>query len=303
VTIQGSDFSLACIVALALFVVIMAPRSLFHLATAIVGLARRSGAPMDRWLVAMALAFLACAGLALATGEFNARAHTLVDRYEVVILSFLFFAAPPALQVARAWFNTRRQEARALSHALSALAVLALPASMAIPTAALMQAQQQPAPPVAGQAQPATQLPAAPTSNSAAAEVADDRYFTDNEFANDPVDYPQAAWLAANTSFSFSLPSPPDQTGRIFYQEIPLFTGFWFDQTADALSLEATDTFGALISRITYVRANWAFALAVFIYKLLSALVLVAVSFDAVIAPLAVRFRKVIHRGARGHAG
>jgi hypothetical protein len=301
VTIQGSDFSLACIIALALFVVIMAPRSLFHLGAAVVGLARRSGAPMDRWLVAMALAFLACAGLALATGVFNARAHSLVDRYEVVILSFLFFAAPPALQVARAWFNTRRQQARGLSHALSALAILALPASMAIPTAALMQAQQ-PAPPTAGQAPAASaQPPAAPPAGSAA--LADDRFFTDNEVANDPVDYPQAAWLAANTSFSLSLPAPPDLTGRIFYQEIPLFTGFWFDQTADALSLEASDTFGALISRITFVRANWAFSLAVFIYKLLSALVLVAVSFDAVIAPLAVRFRKVIHRGGHAHGG
>ena len=58
------------------------------------------------------------------------------------------------------------------------------------------------------------------------------------------------------------------------------------------LTFDATDTFGILVSPITHVRANWAFSLAVFGYKLLCALVLVAVTFDAVLRPIGERIRR-----------
>jgi hypothetical protein len=51
-----------------------------------------------------------------------------------------------------------------------------------------------------------------------------------------------------------------------------------------------------LISRITNVPANWAFALAVEGYKLLCALVLVAVTFDVFLRPMADRIRRVRRR-------
>ncbi len=286
-TIEASDFSLASIVALAAFLAIMAPRAAAHVINLLVGRLTGRERHADRWLVAIAVSMLLCATLAAATGAFNARAHTLVSQSEAVTLSFLFFALPSVLQVARAWFNSRARQAAALSHVLVALAVLSLPAAMAIPTAALLQAQASPT------AQPAP----APADNPAAA-IVNERFFTDNEVANDPEDYPIATWLDQNLSVSHAFAPHPGAVGANFIKDVPLFTGFWFDQTADVLTFEATDTFGALVSRITYVRANWAFSLAVFLYKLLCALVLVAVSFDAFIAPLAARFRRGPHRRA-----
>ena len=284
-TIEASDFSLASIVALAAFLAIMAPRSAAHVINLLIGgLTGRERRP-DRWLVAIAASMALCAVLAAATGVFNARAHTLVSQSEAVTLSFLFFALPSVLQVARAWFNSRARQAAGLSHVLVALAVLSLPAAMAIPTAALLQAQASPT---------ARPVPA-PADNPAAA-IVNERFFTDNEVANDPEDYPIATWLDQNLTVSRAFAPRPGAAGVNFIKDVPLFTGFWFDQTADVLTFEATDTFGALVSRITYVRANWAFSLAVFLYKLLCALVLVAVSFDAFIAPLAARFRRGTHR-------
>ena len=168
-----------------------------------------------------------------------------------------------------------------------ALAILSLPAAMAIQTAALLRAQASP-----------TGQPAPAASDNPAAAVVNERFFTANEVANDPEDYPIATFLKRNLTVTGSVPTPSDLIGRNAIKDIPLVTGFWFDQTADVLTFEATDTFGALVSRITYVRANWAFSLAVFLYKLLCALVLVAVSFDAFIAPLAARFRRATHRRA-----
>ena len=284
-TIEASYFSLASIAALALFLGIMAPRAVWHTLTVIAGRIRGEPAPADRWLVAIAVSMLLCAGLALGTGVFTAKARNLLNQSETVTLSFLFFALPSVLQVARAWEGSRAHRAQGLSHALEALAVLSLPAAMAIPTAALLQAQAAPA-----------GAPAAAPADNPAAAVANARYFTDNEVANDPEDYPIATFLGRNLTWDHTLPPDPTLIGRTFYKDVPLFTGFWFDQTADVLTFEATDTFGALVSRITYVRANWAFSLAVFLYKLLCALVLVAVSFDAFIAPLATRFRRAAHR-------
>lgn len=285
VTIEASYFSLASIAALVVFLAIMAPRALLHTAAAIIGRLTGRPAPVDRWLVAIAVFMLLCAGLAVGAGMFNTKAHSLLNQSESVTLSFLFFALPSVLQVARAWFNSRARHALGLSHVLVALAVLSLPAAMAIPTAALLQAQ----------ASPTGQPAAAPADNPAAA-VVNERYFTDNEVANDPEDYPIATFLGRNLTWSQTFAPDPTLMGRNFYKDVPLFTGFWFDQTADVLTFEATDTFGALVSRITYVRANWAFSLAVFLYKLLCALVLVAVSFDAFIGPLAARFRRPAHR-------
>jgi hypothetical protein len=282
-TIQASDFSLICIVAMVLFLAIMAPRAIYHSGRALYDRLTGKPTPIDRWLVAIAVSMLLCAGLALGTDLFTAKAHSLLDQSEGVTLSFLFFAAPSVLQVARAWFNSRAKQARGLSHALVALAVLSLPAAMAIPTAALLQSA------------PGAGVQAAPADNPAAG-VANERYFTDNEVANDPEDYPAAAFLQRNLTWSQTVPWPTDMRGKTFYTDVPLFTGFWVDQTADVLTFEASDTFGALVSRITFVRANWAFALAVFLYKLLCALVLVAVSFDAFIAPLLHRFARTPRR-------
>jgi hypothetical protein len=284
VTIEASDFSLASIAALIVFLGIMGPRALLHTTSALIGRLTGRPAPVDRWLVAIAVAMLLCAGLAVGTGVFNTKAHDLVSQSEGVTLSFLFFALPSVLQVARAWFNSRARQAQALSHVLVALAVLSLPAAMAIPTAAMLQAQASP-----------TSQPAA--ADNPAAAIVNERFFTDNEVANDPEDYPIAGFHEQNLTITHVFAPHPGLVGRNFIKDVPLFTGFWFDQTADVLTFEATDTFGALVSRITYVRANWAFSLAVFLYKLLCALVLVAVSFDAFIAPLAARFRRATHRG------
>jgi hypothetical protein len=275
-TVDISYFSIASILALIVFIAIMIPRSLFHAGHVVFTSFSSKKAPADRWLVAIAVSFLVCLGLSLATGLFNARAHTLLDDYESVTLSFLFFAAPAVLQVLRAWMNSRTKKARVLSHLLVALAILSLPASMAVPTAALLQstADAAPQPAAAGAITPVTSL-------------MDERYFTDSEIANDPDDYPIAAFLNANFSWSHTFSPGRRMMGQNFYREIPTFTAFWFDQTANALSFEATDTFGVLVSPITHVRANVGFSLAVFLYKLLCGLVLVAVSFDAVIGPLA----------------
>jgi len=288
VTIEASYFSLASIAALVVFLGIMAPRALWHTGAAIIGQLTGKPAPVDRWLVAIAVSMLLCAGLAVGTGVFNTRAHDLVGQSEAVTLSFLFFALPSVLQVARAWFNSRARQARGLSHVLVALAVLSLPAAMAIPTSALLQAQ----------ASPTGQATVVPADNPAAA-IVNERFFTDNEVANDPEDYPIAIFLEQNLTVTHTFGPHPGLLGGNVLKDIPLFTGFWFDQTADVLTFEATDTFGALVSRITYVRANLAFSLAVFLYKLLCALVLVAVSFDAFIGPLAARFRRAAHH----HAG
>jgi hypothetical protein len=273
-TIEVSYFSLASIAALVLFLGVMIPRSLFHLLAVAFGGVSGKRMMADRWLIAIAVAFLLCGAMGLATGVFHATAQGLFDTYEGVALSFLFFAAPAVLQVLRAWKNTHAKKVKALSHALVALAVLSLPASMAIPTAALLQLT----------AAPAGQPGAAPADNPAAA-VADVRYFTDNNVANDPVDYPIAVWLQDNFSWKHTYAPDPTMMGKNFYREIPTYTGFWFDQTTEALTFEGTTTFGAEVSRITQVPANYAFALAVFLYKLLCGLVLVAVSWDTLIKP------------------
>lgn len=266
-TVNISYFSLVSIWALALFLTIMIPRALFHLGHVIVGAITRKPVPTDRWLIAIAVAMLVCAGLALAAEVFKTRAENLLAQSEALVLNLLLFAAPAVLQVLRAFFRRRTQQARGLSHALLALAILSLPASMATATAALLQS---------------TSGAAAPADNPAAA-IADSSYFTDNGVANDPVDYPIATFLQKNFSFTHTF-----KAGRAvdFYRQIPVFTGFWFDETADVLSFDGTDTFGVLISPITFVRANWAMSLAVFVYKLVCALVLVAVTFDAAVRPL-----------------
>ena len=281
-TIEASDFSLICIGAMILFLGIMAPRALFHLGQVTVGAVAGDRPRVDRWLIAIAVSILLCTGLWLGTGLFNAKAHTLLDRYDLVALSFLFFAAPSGLQIARAWFNSRHREAGGLNHALVALAILALPASMAIPTAALMEAVAAP-------------QDQAAASDNPASGVANAQFFTDNEVANDPVDYPIAAYLQANFSGSYTVAPPPGMVGLNFYRHIPVFTAFWLDETTDVLSFEATDTFGAIVSRITYVRANWAFSLAVFLYKLLCGFALLAVSFDAFIAPFVTLVSRARH--------
>ena len=90
-----------------------------------------------------------------------------------------------------------------------------------------------------------------------------------------------------------TLPSAAARPGhrRGFLRQIPIYTEFWIDQTTNMLTFDATDTFGILVSPITHVRANWAFSLAVFGYKLLCALVLVAVTFDAILRPIGERIR------------
>ncbi len=265
-TVSISYFSLASIWALALFLAIMIPRALFHLGHVTVGAITRKPVPSDRWLLAIAVAMLICAGLALAAEVFQARTQDLLAQSELLVLNLLLFAAPAVLQVLRAFFRRRIKQGRGLSHVLMALAILSLPASMATATAALLQSTAAAAP-----------------ADSPATAIGDSSYFTDNGVANDPVDYPIATWLQKNLAFTHTFKF---RHGVNFYRQIPVFTGFWFDETTDVLSFDGTDTFGVLVSPITFVRANWAMALAVFIYKLVCALVLVAVTFDALVRPL-----------------
>lgn len=282
-TIDISDFSIASLVALVLFLGAMIPRSVAHLALVV---ARGKTDDADPWLLAIAAAILACVALGAGMALFSARAHSLVQDTEAVSLAFLLFAVPAVLQVLRAWRGKHRREVKALSGGLVALAILSLPASMAIPTAALLQA----AVPAPGET--------APADNPAAA-IANERFFTDSEVVNDPADYPIAAYLDRNLSWRGTLPGVPAPHGRNFYREIPAFTAFWFDQTATVLTFDATDTFGVLISRLTHVRANLAFSLMVFLYKLMCAVVLVAVSFDAVLAPGARALGRAVSRRPR----
>ena len=279
-TVDISYFSLASIWALALFLAIMIPRALFHLGHVIYGAITRRPVEHDRWLLAIALSMLICAGLALTAEVFQARTQTLLDQSEALVLNLLLFATPAVLQVLRAFFRRRVKSGRGLSHALLALAILSLPASMAVATAALLQS-------TAGASAP---------SDSPAAAIADARYFTDNGAANDPDDYPIAIWLQRNLAFNHTFKA---RHGVNFYRQIPVFTGFWFDETTDVLSFDGTDTFGVLVSALTFVRGNWAMALAVFVYKLVCALVLVAVTFDTLVRPLVDRAAHLSKRTAK----
>jgi hypothetical protein len=280
VVIAVSYFSLASMAALALFLLIMIPRALFHMARVVVGAATRKPPPSDPWLIAVGVSFLICAGLGVLTALYHASARNLADAYESVTFAFLLFAAPAVLQVLRAWANVHAKKVRVLSHALVALAILSLPASMAVPTAALLQSTVQPA-----------SASAAPSDNPAAA-ISDEQYFTDNEVANDPDDYPIATWIQANLTWKRTFTPDPTMKGQNFYRQVPTYTAYWFDQTANALTFEATDTFGVLVSRITHVRANLAFSTAVFLYKLMCGIVLVAVVFNVIFGPMAGRLHK-----------
>ncbi len=284
-TVEISYFSVASLIALVLFLGVMIPRSLFHLGAVILG-----KAPADRWLVAIAVLLLMGLGLSGATALWNAEVKALLNNAEPILLSFLVFAAPGVLQVLRAWNNSRRHQGKLLSHALVALAILSLPASMAVPTAALMQSTAPPqvkAEAVAQAEQAALEItPAEPATAPASIAFADDRFFTDNEVANDPADYPIAAWLSRTLAWHGTIKPKEPMVGEDFGRDIPAFTAFWIDQTTSALSFDAADTYGVLVSRITHVRANLAFSTAVFLYKLLCALVLAAVTYDAIIRPL-----------------
>ena len=280
-TVEVSYFSLTCLLALGVFLAIMVPRSLFHLGHVVVSRLTRRPEPIDGWLLGIAVSMLVCAALALAAALDNNRAQDILNRSAAPLLSLLFFALPAVLQVLRAWANNHAKTSRALSHVLVALAIVSLPASMAVATAALLQSTAT----------------SAATSDSPAAALADDRYFTDSEMANDPADFPIAAYLAQNLTLGYTVPPDLRVRGLKIYRQIPTFTAFWIDQTTDVLSFEASDCFGVLVSPITFVRDEWAIEAAVFGYKLLCALVLVAVSFDTILAPLFVRARAFsLHR-------
>ena len=94
----------------------------------------------DRWLIAIAAAFLICAALATLAAVFRTHTRTLLDRSNAATFAFLFFSSPAVLQVLRAWDNRRVKNIKLFSHALVALAVLSLPASLGVPTAALLHA-------------------------------------------------------------------------------------------------------------------------------------------------------------------
>ena len=106
VTIEASYFSLASIAALVVFLAIMAPQAITHTVSALVARVKGRVQRADHWLVAIAVSILFCAGLAVGTGVFNTKAHNLLNQSEAVTLSFLLFALPSVLQVARAWFNS-----------------------------------------------------------------------------------------------------------------------------------------------------------------------------------------------------
>jgi hypothetical protein len=276
-TMEVSYFSLASMLALVAFVAIMIPRSLYYLGRIPWCWVRGRREPVDGWLVAIALAAMACIGLGAVIALYSDRAHRMLDASAAATLAFLLFATPAVLQVLRAFSLAHSRPARTASRALVLLAILSLPASMAIPTAALLQA-------------------GAAGAQANAPPLFDDRFFTDNEVANDPEDYPIAAFLEQNFTWRRAVGPHRQMRGENFYREIPTYTGFWLDQTTNMLTFDAADTFGVLVSRITHVRANWAFSLMVFLYKLLCTLVLVAVTYDALLRPLVERLR---HRHSR----
>jgi hypothetical protein len=286
-TIDVSYFSLASLVSLALFLAIIVPRAILHVANLIAGRLTGWTVPVDRWLVAIAVAILFCIGFGVA-GVLSESARSLASSSEAVALSFLLFATPALLQVLRAFAHRRARTISAFSQVLVLLAVFSLPASMAIPTAAVLQAT----------AAPVGQPGGAPYNNPAAA-LANSRYFTDSEAVNDPDDYPIATFLAHNASWSGEMPRLQGVRHQHFYRQIPIFTAFWLDQTTDVLSFEATDAFGVLVSPITHVRANWAMSLAVLLYKTLCAVVLIALTFDPLVAPLVVGVQRMFRHRER----
>ena len=274
-----SDFSVASMGALAVFLTIMIPWSLWHMLRSTGRALGWKGPPADPWLTAIGVMTLSCLALGGAVALYSDRTQRLLNASAALTIALLFFALPAVFQVLRAWSSQHGHKARVLSHPLVLLAILSLPASMAVPTAALMRASD------------AVQPISAPADNPAAALV-DERFFTDSEIVNDPEDYPAAQVLQRYATVA--LPQPPARRGhrRDMFGQIPIYTAFWIDQTTNMLTFDATDTFGVLVSPITHVRANWAFALAVFGYKLLCALVLVAVTFDAVLRPIGERIRR-----------
>jgi hypothetical protein len=276
--VQVSDFSLVSLGALGAFLGVMIPWSLWHLLRSALRVFGSKGAPADPWLTAIGLTSLSCVALGAAVAIYSDRTQRLLNASAALTIALLFFALPAVFQVLRAWSSQHGHKARVLSQPLVLLAILSLPASMAIPTAALMRATN------------AVQPIAAPADNPAAA-IADERVFTDSEIVNDPEDYPAARVLQRYATLI--LPAS-DRSGRRrgFLRRIPVYTAFWIDQTTNMLTFDATDTFGVLVSPITHVRANWAFSLAVFGYKLLCALVLVAVTFDAILRPIGDRVRR-----------
>jgi hypothetical protein len=283
-TIDVSYFSLASLISLALFLAIIVPRAILHVANLLAGgLTGRAVRP-DRWLVAIAVAILLCIGFGVA-GVFSQSARDLAASSEAVALSFLLFATPALLQVLRAFAHRRARTISLFSQVLVVLAVISLPASMAIPTAAVLQAT----------AAPTGQPGGAPADNPAAA-LANSRYFTDSEQVNDPDDYPIATYLARSASWNGTIPRVEGIRHQHFYRQIPIFTSFWLDQTTDVLSFEATDVFGVVVSPITHVRANWAISLAVLLYKTLCAVVLVALTFDPLLAPLVAGVQRMFRR-------
>ena len=285
-TIDVSYFSLASLLSLALFMAIIIPRSLIHVANLLAGRITGRAVQADRWLVAIVIAILLCVGFGVA-GVLSQRARDLANSSEAVALSFLLFATPALLQVLRAFAHRRARTISLFSQVLVVLAVISLPASMAIPTAAVLQAT----------AAPTGQPGGAPYDNPAAA-LANSRFFTDSEPVNDPDDYPIATFLSRNASWSGEVPRLEGVRHQHFYRQIPVFTSFWLDQTTDVLSFEATDAFGVLVSPITHVRANWAMSLAVLLYKTLCAVVLIALTFDPLVAPLVVGVQRLFrHRG------
>ena len=278
-----SDFSLASMAALVVFLGVMIPWSLWHMLRSASRALGSKGPPADPWLTAIGVTTLACVALGGGVALYSDRTQRLLNASAALTIALLFFALPAVFQVLRAWSSQHGHKARVLSHPLVLLAILSLPASMAIPTAALMRATD-------------VVLPVtAPADNPAAAFV-DERFFTDSEIVNDPEDYPAAQVLQRYATVT--LPAAPSRPGhrRGFLRQIPIYAAFWIDQTTNMLTFDATDTFGILVSPITHVRANWAFSLAVFGYKLLCALVLVAVTFDAVLRPIGEGIRR---RGSR----
>jgi hypothetical protein len=291
---EVSYFSIASLVALALFLAVMLPRALVHFGAIAFRAAVGKPAAADGWLIAIAAALLLCAALATSAAVFKAHARTLLDRSNVATIAFLFFASPAVLQVLRAWDNRRVKTIKPLGHTLVALAVLSLPASLGVPTAALLHATE-------ATTEATAPAPPAPAASLAAPARYNDRYFTDNEYVNDPGDYPIAQFLEQNLTLRIAADARQASPGRDTYRQIPSYTAFWVDQTLHAVSLAATDAFGVIVGKITNVRANLPFSFAVFLYKLLCTLVLATVTFDAVLRPVvdsAQRWRRKRAAGA-----
>ena len=108
---QISYFSLASLVALALFLAVIIPQSLWHLLRGVGGAFGRKDRSADPWLVAIGIITLVCVALVVAVTVYSDRTQRLLNASAALTFAFLFFALPAVLQVLRAWSSQHGPQA------------------------------------------------------------------------------------------------------------------------------------------------------------------------------------------------